>query len=446
MGNSAQSATQRDAVINKLRHIYTNHKHKQINVSVIGNKCNLRVMKAKRHLYIVDFETKYDLVAFVNSINRPYIMRDKRDRIIIYFIQKPIARDAYQTYCDAFSKEWFQLISDDRIFYCHYFYNYISRNEFLTWDTIQHNPDKPWDYVQCSSNPNITWNIVQSNPDKPWDYSRLSANPNITWTIVQSNPDKPWNYNYLSANPNITWNIIKNNPDKPWNYSRLTEHPNITWNIIKNNPDKPWDYGSLSKSPKITWDIVQVNLNKKWDYKLLSSNPNITWAIVQDNLNKPWDYGELSKNPNITWDIVQANPNKHWNYGKLSENPNITWDIIQNNPNRPWKRYIKINNPAISTDIAKYIIKNNADWMTMCIMNFVDQRIYEAIVVEENKHDNSLYHQWLRDKSTCRDRYILSKMQDRFRTSALKEELMQNVFHPKNLHKFADWGFGLDDD
>jgi hypothetical protein len=28
----------------------------------------------------------------------------------------------------------------------------------------------------------------------------LSLNPNITWEIIQSNPDKPWNYNWLSCN------------------------------------------------------------------------------------------------------------------------------------------------------------------------------------------------------------------------------------------------------
>tara|TARA_B100000242_G_C42649344_1_gene305109 strand:+ start:261 stop:497 length:237 start_codon:yes stop_codon:yes gene_type:complete len=28
----------------------------------------------------------------------------------------------------------------------------------------------------------------------------LSCNPNITWEIVQSNPDKPWNYCSLNEN------------------------------------------------------------------------------------------------------------------------------------------------------------------------------------------------------------------------------------------------------
>ena len=55
-------------------------------------------------------------------------------------------------------------------------------------------------YRWLSDNPNITWDIVQNNPDKPWDYRWLSNNPNITWDIVEANPDKPWNYKMLSQN------------------------------------------------------------------------------------------------------------------------------------------------------------------------------------------------------------------------------------------------------
>jgi hypothetical protein len=80
----------------------------------------------------------------------------------------------------------------------------LSRNPNITWEIVQANPDKPWDFVWLSANPNITWEIVQSNPDKPWNYDALSTNLNITWEIVQSNPNKPWNYHYLSGN-----NMIK---------------------------------------------------------------------------------------------------------------------------------------------------------------------------------------------------------------------------------------------
>lgn len=34
----------------------------------------------------------------------------------------------------------------------------------------------------------------------------------------------------------------------------------------------------------------------------------------------------------------------------------------------------------------------------------------------------------------------------RVRQWAFIEELMRKMFHPRNLYKFDDWGFGLDDD
>ena len=39
----------------------------------------------------------------------------------------------------------------------------------------------------------------------------LSEHQNITWEIIQNNPDKSWNWNAISQNPNITWDIIQNN-------------------------------------------------------------------------------------------------------------------------------------------------------------------------------------------------------------------------------------------
>lgn len=57
----------------------------------------------------------------------------------------------------------------------------------------------------------------------------------ITWDIVKDNFDKPWNYYMLSRNPNITWEIIKNNLDKPWNYEIfINNNPNIMGDKLVN--------------------------------------------------------------------------------------------------------------------------------------------------------------------------------------------------------------------
>ena len=77
-------------------------------------------------------------------------------------------------------------------------------------------------------NPNITWDIIQNNPDKDWNWYWYIINPNITWDIIQNNPDKRLELvDYISRNPNITWDIIQNNPDKPWDWHRVYQNIQI---------------------------------------------------------------------------------------------------------------------------------------------------------------------------------------------------------------------------
>ena len=36
--------------------------------------------------------------------------------------------------------------------------------------------------------------FILDNSDKPWDWNLLSENPNITWEIIEANHDKEWNW------------------------------------------------------------------------------------------------------------------------------------------------------------------------------------------------------------------------------------------------------------
>ncbi len=108
------------------------------------------------------------------------------------------------------------------------------------------------------------------------------------------------------------------------------------------------------------------------------------FQYILDNPNKLWNYLMLSQNPNITWEIVQANPDKPWNYNYLSANPNITWEIVEANPNKHWD--------------------------------------YETLSC--NKMDKQ------------KENYIRKRFQEWFKRSELKEELIANVWHPKNFWKF----------
>ena len=107
-------------------------------------------------------------------------------------------------------------------------------------------PDKPWYFDQLSRNSSITFETVLANPDKPWDWLGLSWNPSITFNNVLAHPDKPWDWYFLSRNSSITFENVLEHPDKPWNWKLLSQNPSITFENVLEHPDKPWDWDWLS--------------------------------------------------------------------------------------------------------------------------------------------------------------------------------------------------------
>lgn len=122
-----------------------------------------------------------------------------------------------------------------------------------------------------------------------------------------------------------------------------------------------------------------------------------------------WIYQDLSRNPNVTWEIVQANSKIRWNYSFLSLNPNITRKIVCANPDKPWNYYVLGKNP-------------NATWWNKG---------------HNNQDADFDYYEFIRHPDDfSRDQYIRKRFQEWFKRSELKEELMANVWHPRNFEKF----------
>ena len=130
--------------------------------------------------------------------------------------------------------------------------------------------------------------------------------------------------------------------------------------------------------------FIKDNPDKNWDWRAISCNPNITWKIIQDNPNMSWEWYAISAHPNITFDIVQNNPDEPWDWKHLSDNPNINFDIVKNNPDKEWDYY------ALSSNT-----------MDMARNNFTRKEL----------------QQW-------------------FKRSELKAELIATVWHPRNFEKF----------
>lgn len=85
----------------------------------------------------------------------------------------------------------------------------------------------------------------ERNKHLDWDYDELSSNEYITWNMVRNNLQKPWNFEKLSYNPAITWENICDTPFLRWHWPSVTVNLNITVDIIANNIWHPWDFTIL---------------------------------------------------------------------------------------------------------------------------------------------------------------------------------------------------------
>jgi hypothetical protein len=86
---------------------------------------------------------------------------------------------------------------------------------------------------------------------------------------------------------------------------------------------------------------------------------------------------------------------KPWDWERLNVNPIIGWEFVHANRYKPWRN------------------------------------VYELIVNPMKK-----------DKEQIVEQLVRKELQNVFKKSALKQELMERMFHPKNIES---WGFDNED-
>jgi hypothetical protein len=293
----------------------------------------------------------------------------------------------------------------------------LSNNSNITLDIVKENLDKKWNYNFLISNKSFNWEDIQElmcimsyqeiNP------IFLSCNPNITLNIVNTHTEYNWSYNWLIRNNNIKLNDIKNYLpllEKKYFFciDYLSLNKGITWEEITQNPEIKWSYDFLTSNSNITFDIIKSNPDKNWNYNYLSSNNSITWEDIISNSNIEWNWMLISSNPNITWEIIQSNPNYHWHWPSVCTNRNITWEIILQSSQLINYDFHFLFNENISIEIFNKLIKK----------------------YKKYKNDKQFCHNEL---PVERDKYIETQIKQYYK---LKEELMANVWHPKNFDKF----------
>ena len=93
-------------------------------------------------------------------------------------------------------------------------------------------------------------------------------------------------------------------------------------------------------------------------------------------------------------DIIQNNPEKPWDWVGISYNPNITFNIIRENPEKPW------------------------NWSEISYNKFTKEK--EEFIQNKLRDE---FRKLFMGKGLGYDEYSLFR------------ELMERVYHPKNLEK-----------
>jgi hypothetical protein len=213
---------------------------------------------------------------------------------------------------------------------------------------------------------------------------------NVPRKLLDWIPIDELNWKYMSSNPNAI-QLLEKNLDKVSWYS-LSSNPNAI-HILEENLDKV-DWFNLSSNPNAI-PILEKNLDKV-DWFNLSGNPNAI-PILEKKLDKVTTscWKALSANPNAI-PILEKNLDKV-DWGELSANPN-----------------------------AIHIIEQNLEYMEM----------YWCLYGADLSGNPNIF--------TIDYKAMKTNM---YKECGIAAELMQNRFHPRNIHKFTNWGFpGIDDD
>jgi hypothetical protein len=164
---------------------------------------------------------------------------------------------------------------------------------------------------------------------------------------------------------------------------------------VQQHPDNDWIYW-YKNTPNITWEIMQQHPDQPWSWILLSRRTrlDILWEIVLQHPDKPWDWTLLSYTPHITLEILQQLSGKPWDWETLSWCHSITWEIVKHFPKK-W------------------------NWRGLCWNNMN--------VAREKYMQHHLAHAFA----------------EWFIKSDVKRELMERLWHPRNMHKWSEWGHDI---
>ena len=330
--------------------------------------------------------------------------------------------------------------------------------EIEFWNNLSANPNA---YNILKNNIlKINWEKLASNPNVIFIFTNLMIEKNKLITNYLNNNDiinisfinKLFNfdeYNFfdsLSSNPNAI-SLIEKNLDKISWYN-LVANLNANHLIIKNINNFDWCNLTLNSN---AIDLIEKKINDELinPYKKIKRD---SFLFGNAHLLYPWsniDWNKLSLNIKAI-NILEKNIDKiNWN--NLSLNLNAI-NLLRNNLDKINWNNLSLNPNAISifndinfenlngVKLIKYLIKINY----IIRINSVYKPTFDDDFLDYMKDFYQYPHikipklkgHYLNNIFEIDYIFLKNRME-----STIGEELMQFMFHPKNINKFKDWGF-----
>lgn len=286
-----------------------------------------------------------------------------------------------------------------------YYLNQPSYEEVIDWQWLSSNA--------CAIH------LLEKNQHKI-DSQRILTNPKAL-CIIEQYPKSINYWHYLSRNAHShTMYLIEDNLNSVEELVEIVKNLNET--RAKSNMDPLYipkdelDWKELSTNPYAIHILEKYQEKIHWCYFSLNTS-TFTLRLFNANLNRiNWNY--LSQNPSTNaLRILEANPHKI-NWSCLSSNPHPrALCLLEENPDKiDWTNLSKNKNER-AMQLLEEKIRTNPE---MINYNCLSQN--PAIFIWDTEYN---YTQMKESKQT------------------LHKELIENAFHPKNISKFEDWGFGF---
>jgi len=362
----------------------------------------------------------------------------------------------------------------------------INPNAIFIIEELLELPNSDFKSIVYSDRGEDFWNFLSMNPNsysilkkniKKVNWNMLALNSNVTFIFTNllndecldidrdiSSIEKLPNFNYNEFIKKIASNTqaieiykkIYKHELYEEHYDKLLQNPNAMSIITKN---KMINWNSLSSNINAIDLIVNIKLKDHTSRKKIKLQGETFDSFHEESyyFEGDIDWDILSSNVNAI-DILQQNQHKI-NWKKLSSNKKAI-KILEKNLD-------KINMQELSLNPNAFAMFEDINFDNLKHKELIDYLVkinYITKVGDEYKVDFNYYSDYMKDFTyyfSEENDFKIPRLQGHYLNNIFKvnykflkqrmestigEELIQAMFHPKNINKFEGWGFNDDCD